>query len=126
MRKPCLAIDHTLLPPFPDRANRAFPREMTGIKEIQLIGNEVAIRWIDDSEGYIAMSRLRSLSPSAETAGERDLLGKQFGGNEIGRDFSKVTVKGWNIVGNYAVQFRFSDGHNTGLYSFDYLRELAG
>ncbi|HQZ27361.1 MAG TPA: DUF971 domain-containing protein [Verrucomicrobiales bacterium] len=126
MRKPCPVISHTRLPPLPDRANRAFPREMTGIKEIQLIGDEVAIRWTDDSEGYIAMSRLRALSPSAETAGERDLLGKQIGGNEIGRDFSKITVKGWNIVGNYAIQFRFSDGHNTGIYSFDYLREIAG
>ena len=101
MRKPCPVISHTRLPPLPDRANRAFPREMTGIKEIQLIGDEVAIRWTDDSEGYIAMSRLRA-------------------------DFSKITVKGWNIVGNYAIQFRFSDGHNTGIYSFDYLREIAG
>jgi DUF971 family protein len=98
---------------------------MTGIKEIQLIGTEVAIRWSDESEGYIAMSRLRSLSPSAETAGERDLLGKEIGGNEIGKDFSHVTVQGWNPVGNYAIQFRFSDGHNTGIYSFDYLREIA-
>jgi len=98
---------------------------MTGIQEIQLIGDLVAIRWADASETYHRMDLLRSLSPSAETAGERDLLGKEIGGNEKGRDFTGVTVKGWNVVGNYAIQFRFSDGHNTGIYSYDYLRKIA-
>ena len=28
-------------------------------------------------------------------------------------------------VGNYAVQLHFSDGHNTGIYSWDYLHELG-
>ena len=99
---------------------------MTGIKDIQLIGDEVAIRWNDGAESFYRMDRLRSLSPSAETMGERDLLGKEFGGNEKGRDFTGTTVTGWNPVGLYALQFRFSDGHNTGIYSFDYLREIAG
>lgn len=29
------------------------------------------------------------------------------------------------IVGRYAVQFKWSDGHHEGIYSFDYLRELC-
>ncbi len=98
---------------------------MTGLKDIQLIGDEVAIRWNDGSETFYRMDRLRSLSPSAETMGERDLLGKEIGGNEKGRDFTGTTVIGWNPVGLYAIQFRFSDGHNTGIYSFDYLREIG-
>ena len=98
---------------------------MTGIKDIQLIGDEVAIRCNDGAESYCKLDRLRSLSPSAETMGERDLLGKEISGNERGRNFSGVTVSGWNQVGLYAIQFRFSDGHNTGIYSFDYLREIA-
>ncbi len=98
---------------------------MTGIQDIQLIGDEVAIRWQDATESYFKMDRLRALSPSAETAGERDLLGQEISGNEKGRDFSGVTVTGWNPVGNYAIQFHFSDGHRTGIYSQDYLREIA-
>ena len=35
-----------------------------------------------------------------------------------------VTVKDWRMVGGYAIQFDFSDGHNTGLYTFDYLKAL--
>lgn len=98
---------------------------MQAIADIQLIGGEVAIRWDDGSETFHRMDRLRSLSPSAETAGERDLFGQDIGGHQRDRDFTGVSVLGWNLVGSYAVQFRFSDGHNTGLYTFDYLRDIA-
>jgi DUF971 family protein len=89
------------------------------------IGDLVAIRWADAAETFHRMDRLRSLSPSAETSGERDLLGKELVATDKHRDFSGVTVISWNLVGSYAIQFRFSDGHNTGLYSYEYLREIA-
>ncbi len=98
---------------------------MTGIKDIQLIGNEVAIKWDDGSDDFYPMDQLRAASPSAETAGERDLLGVQISGDEKGKDFTGVTVTGWAPVGNYGLQFKFSDGHNTGIYSFDFLKELT-
>lgn len=93
-------------------------------KEIQLIGNEVAIIWESGAEGYITQSALRAASPSAETAGERDIFGKQYGG-EFNKNYSSVTVKGWEFVGGYAIRFSFSDGHRTGLYSFEYLFGLT-
>lgn len=97
---------------------------MTGIDEIQLIGEEVAVRWSDGSESFYRMDRLRAASPSAETQGETDLLGNPISGNQLGRDFSGVRVVSWNPIGGYAIQFHFSDGHKSGLYSFDLLREL--
>ena len=36
-----------------------------------------------------------------------------------------VAVTGMHLVGNYAVQFVFSDGHDTGIFSWDLLTELA-
>lgn len=93
--------------------------------DIQLIGNTVAIRWSDGSEDYFLMERLRALSPSAEQQGERDLLGNQLGGSRV-KEFPGVTVESWVPVGGYAIQFRFSDGHSTGLYGFDYLKQIAG
>jgi DUF971 family protein len=62
---------------------------------------------------------LRVCSPSAEVRGhgpgqERLQVGK--------RD---VTIKALDTVGHYAVQPIFSDGHDTGLYSWDYLYELG-
>ena len=53
-----------------------------------------------------------------------EIFGQQYGGNGP-RTFDGVTVVGWERVGNYAIRFDFSDGHRTGIYSYDYLRELA-
>ena len=92
---------------------------------IQLIGDEIAIVWDDGAESYFPAELLRAASPSAETQGERDILGVQHGGHPP-RKFPGVRVLGWETVGNYAVRFDFSDGHRTGIYSFDYLRGLGG
>ena len=92
--------------------------------DIQLVGEEVAVRWNDGVETYFLPERLRAASPSAETQGERDVLGNQYGGTGP-RAFPGVKVLGWEKVGNYAFRFEFTDGHRTGLYSYDYLRNLA-
>lgn len=91
---------------------------------IQLIGNEVAIAWADGLESYIPCPALRAASPSAESKGEPDIFGRIHGGEGV-RDFSAVTVRGWQVIGNYAVRFEFSDGHATGLYSYELLRRLG-
>lgn len=98
---------------------------MTSPANIQLIGSEVAILWSDGREDYFPMDKLRASSPSAETQGERDLLGRPITGDEKGRDFTGVRVLGWAPVGAYGLQFHFSDNHRTGIFSFDYLRQIG-
>lgn len=93
-------------------------------EDIQIIGNELAIRWADGREDYIPVEVLRALSPSAENMGEPDILGRIHGGTP-GADHSGVTVDGWNFVGGYAIRFKFSDGHQTGLYSYRYLLDMG-
>lgn len=92
--------------------------------DVQLIGNEVALRWSDSRESFIPFATLRAASPSAEVRGERDIFGQQYGG-EISKDHAGVTVTGWQRIGNYALRFDFSDGHRTGLYSYELLRQLG-
>jgi len=92
--------------------------------DVQLIGSEVAVRWSDGVESYITFATLRAASPSAEVRGERDIFGHKYGG-EAPRDFRSIEVTGWEQVGNYAIRFDFSDGHRTGLYSYDLLRKLG-
>lgn len=92
---------------------------------IQLIGSEVAILWSDGQENYFPMDQLRACSPSAETQGERDLLGRPITSDEKGCDFTGVRVLGWVPVGAYGLQFHFSDSHRTGIFSFDYLRQIG-
>jgi len=92
--------------------------------DIQLVGSEVAIRWDDGKESYISSATLRAASPSAETRGERDIFGHQYGG-EPPKNYVGVDVTGWERIGNYAIRFEFSDGHRTGLYGYDLLRGLG-
>ncbi len=62
---------------------------------------------------------LRVYSPSAEVRGHGP-------GQEVLQTGKKnVEVTHIEPVGNYAVQLTFSDGHDTGLYSWDYLYELG-
>ena len=91
--------------------------------EIQLIGSELAIVWEDGSESYFPAPLLRKHSPSAQNIGEQDILGNQYGGDGP-RDFPGVRILNWDLVGNYAIRPSFSDGHKTGLFSWDYLRKL--
>ncbi len=92
--------------------------------DLQLIGHEIALRWPDATEDFLPGEFLRACSPSAENMGERDIFGKQYGGTGP-KNFAGVTVVSWKYIGNYAVAFTFSDGHNTGIYTWKYLRALG-
>ena len=91
---------------------------------IQIIGNELAIVWPDGTENYFGGEQLRKASPSAENIGEPDILGKIHGGDPR-TEYPGVTLKAWFPVGNYAIRLQFSDGHASGLYSWEYLLYLA-
>lgn len=92
--------------------------------DIQLIAGQLCIRWQDSSESFLAGSFLRQQSPSAQNIGERDILGVLHGQDRRGEDFSSVELTGFQYVGNYALQLSFSDGHSSGIYSWDYLKSL--
>ncbi|MCH8475277.1 MAG: DUF971 domain-containing protein [Opitutales bacterium] len=90
---------------------------------IQTIGEEIAIAWSDGSESFFPMPFLRKHSPSAENVGEYDIFGNKYGG-QAPSEHNGVQIIGWSMVGNYAIKFSFSDGHNTGLFSFGLLKGL--
>lgn len=74
----------------------------------------------DDGASFtIPFELLRVYSPSAEVRGHgagQEVL--QLGKRDVG-------IAALDPVGNYAVQPTFTDGHNTGLYSWDYLYKLG-
>ena len=90
---------------------------------VQAVGTEIAIIWKDGGESFFPMDYLRAQSPSAENQGEIDILGQRHGGDDR-EDFSDITVNNWEFIGNYAIRFIFSDGHQTGIFSWDYLRKI--
>jgi DUF971 family protein len=91
---------------------------------IQQIGSELAIQWNDGKESYFQLEDLRRACPCAACGGEPDVLGNISRPNVVYGPQSFDLVH-FSIVGGYAVQPRWGDGHATGIYSFSYLRRLG-
>lgn len=93
-------------------------------KTILLVGHDVAVLWPDGREDILPMDFLRANSPSAENTGEADLFGRVHGADPR-TDFPGVRVEGFEKVGNYGLRLLFSDGHQSGIFSFEYLQRLG-
>ena len=82
-------------------------------------GRMLVLTYPDIGEVTLSAEFLRVYSPSAEVRGHGQ-------GNEVlqvGKE--DVSITGIEPVGNYAVKLIFSDGHDSGLYSWDILHEFA-
>jgi DUF971 family protein len=94
--------------------------------DIQTIGHELAIKWDDGGESFIALENLRRSCPCAGCKGETDIMGNLYKNPDrplTAKSFELVKI---SSVGGYAIQPVWADGHNTGIYSFEYLRRVAG
>jgi DUF971 family protein len=91
---------------------------------IQQIGNELAIQWNDGVESFLDLQFLRRACPCAACGGEPDVLGNIMRPNVSYSDNS-FELAGFDVVGGYAIQPRWRDGHGTGIYSFQYLRRIS-
>ena len=94
--------------------------------DIQPIGSELAIKWDDGSEDYISLEKLRRACPCAGCKGETDIMGNVYRSPE-----KPLTAKAFELVkmatvGGYAIQPVWADGHATGIFSFEYLKRVAG
>jgi DUF971 family protein len=81
----------------------------------------VRITWGDGKECRYRAVALRRHCPCAqcvnEWTGERVLKPEAIA--------EELEIRDLSLVGRYAINFRWSDGHETGIYSFRYLRELC-
>lgn len=93
--------------------------------DVQVIGQELAIKWHDGSESYIALEKLRRACPCAGCQGERDIMGNLYKNPDRPLGATAFDLRRIEQVGGYALQPVWADGHATGLYSFDYLQRLA-
>lgn len=97
-------------------------RSFIGVKEIfQIDEKHLGITWTDQKESKLDVIELRKKCPCAscvdEHTGQRMLKPESISPN-----IRPVEI---NSVGRYACVISFSDGHNTGIYSFKYLRKLS-
>jgi DUF971 family protein len=79
----------------------------------------LSVAFTDGFQEKLSAEFLRVVSPSAEVQGHSPSQRKLVPGK------GRVTIKGIEPVGNYAVRLVFSDGHSSGLYSWSYLYEIA-
>ena len=92
-------------------------------KNIQVIQRTFAIVWNDSREDYFDLEVLRRACPCATCQGEGNVLisTRPSPQNYLPASFE---LRDWQYIGGYGVQLQWADGHATGIYSFDYLRQL--
>ncbi len=93
------------------------------IEPVQIVeesDSEISIKWSDESESHFSAAQLRRSCPCAgcidEWTGKKTL--------DAASVLDDITFEHTSIVGRYALNFHFSDGHETGIFSFKYLKDL--
>ena len=83
--------------------------------------SQISIKWSDRAETKYDAANLRRACPCAgcvhEWTGEKILKAENIP--------DELTFSSIGIVGRYALNFVFSDGHDTGIYTFNFLRQLS-
>lgn len=93
--------------------------------DIQQIGNDVAMKWDDGSESFVPVRTLRIACPCAGCKGETDIMGNVYKNPERPLPEQAFRLVRLDRIGGYAVQPVWGDGHSSGLFSFEYLRQLG-
>jgi len=87
----------------------------------------LTIEWADGSTSYYTIAYLRRMSPSADMRELREQMARNpltvLPGAPASSTAPLAAVDA-ELVGHYALRIRFSDGHDTGIYSWAYLREI--
>lgn len=109
---------------YPHSGRPLRPEQSRPVKlDLQLPEQMLRITWADNVTSEFQAGFLRRNCPCATCRSERD---KPATGLPIlsARQAGDIRVTGGDLVGNYAIQLHWSDGHNTGIYDFRLLREL--
>ena len=87
---------------------------------------ELVIQWSDDSQRRYAFKELRDECPCANCREKRrDTSPPDPLQVLTPEQLQPIAIAGMKPVGNYAYSIDFSDGHNTGIYTFEKLLELG-
>jgi len=100
------------------------PTGITANREI----NELIIQWNDEHESRIPFSILRNGCPCVECRGGHDKMtsspSPEIFQMEL-EDSPRTRLKKLEAVGAYALNPQWEDGHEFGIYNWEYLRELC-
>lgn len=90
----------------------------------------LVVPWDDGHRSEYPLSLLREGCPCVECRGGHDQMGRPPDVDQLLLTIPLAKVKSYVVtrlapVGNYGLQPEWSDGHNTGLYTWAYLRDLC-
>lgn len=86
----------------------------------------VKIDWHDGHHSDYSLSHLRANCPCAECTGAHGTPSlKEQAGSLFQMYKPTLKIASVEPVGNYAIRFRWNDGHSSGIYSFQHLREIC-
>lgn len=83
--------------------------------------HDVKIRWQDGHESLYPARQLRLACPCAGCVDEMTGTVRVIA-TSVPQDVHPLKI---DLVGRYAISIQWSDGHNTGIYAFNYLRNLC-
>jgi len=92
------------------------------LKIEQLSQEVLSLSWDDGKKYACFVKKLRARCPCAICRKERENKNPL---KVLGADRSGPELTGWNWVGRYAVALHWSDRHDSGIYTYEYLRELC-
>ena len=97
----------------------------TGVK-VDKTERILTINWEDGHVSRYPFAGLRAACPCVECkGGHANMGGPGDPAHMANAPESDVTIEKADAVGAYALQFMWSDGHYTGIYTWEYLRQLA-
>jgi DUF971 family protein len=87
-------------------------------------GYKISLTWSDGHRATYTPFNLRSACPCAMCQGEGGLFGKYYSPEKLNirQDIEPEEIE---PVGRYGLKISWSDGHNLGIYTFQYLRGLC-
>ena len=89
----------------------------------------IKIDWKDGHHSEYGLVYLRDKCPCATCAGTHGTPPRQPQASQPDTPFQmyqpRIKMNGVEPVGNYAIRIDWSDGHNTGIYSFEHLRHIC-
>ena len=92
--------------------------------KVKLAEQRLIIVWKDGERSEFSLAELRRVCPCATCRSERDKEAENPL-RVLKSDPTGVRVTAARLIGNYAVQFTWSDGHDTGIFDFGILRSLG-
>ena len=96
--------------------------------DLAIAEQELRISWADGVNSVFPLTFLRRHCPCATCRTEREKQSTSLLPimSEAQAKASSATTTSGHLVGNYAIQLDWSDGHSTGIYDFKLLRSLHG